>query len=122
MIKSAYHRILRAAAKRGTDRLKFELPGYGYVDQFVRTYCITPPEQRADYLKFAWSAEPYSKALCRYGGLEACFFLVLGDTLLPGFMAANFVSDAVPTPTVRDAANTIIQIGNFVGIPEELVQ
>lgn len=113
-------KLLHQAAERGSADLKFELPGFGYVDQFVRTYCSIEAEQRGDYLKHIWASDPHCKALKRYGGIEKSFYLVLGDTMLPGFMAANFVSEAQPQPTVRDAANSVIQIGQFVGIPEDL--
>ena len=113
-------KFLLQAAERGSAELKFELPGFGYVDQFVRTYCSIEAEQRGDYLKHIWASDPHCKALKRYGGIEKSFYLVLGDTMLPGFMAANFVSEAQPQPTVRDAANSVIQIGQFVGIPEDL--
>ena len=121
MIKSAYHKALRALAKRSSEKVKSDLPGFGYVDQFVRTYCVTPPPQRSEYLKNVWASDAHCRALERYGGIEACFYLVLGDTLLPGFLAANFATDENQQPTVRDAAVSVIQIGNFVGIPEELV-
>jgi hypothetical protein len=125
-IPSVFRKFLRSAvrqaAERGSADLKFELPGYGYVDQFVRTYCSIDPAQRGEYLKHIWASDPHCKALERYGGIEKSFYLVLGDTMLPGFFAGNFISEAQPQPTVRDAANTVQQIGQFVGIPEDLRQ
>lgn len=122
LIRSGCRSLLRTLALRGTDNIRFELPGFGYVDQFVRTYCITPPDQRADYLKFVGSSEPYYRALVRYGGIDQCFKIVLGDTYLPNFMAQHFLSEECARPRVQDAVNSIIQIGQFVGLPEELIR
>ena len=63
-------KFLLQAAERGSAELKFELPGFGYVDQFVRTYCSIEAEQRGDYLKHIWASDPHCKALKRYGGIE----------------------------------------------------
>jgi hypothetical protein len=112
--------VLVQIADKGSADLKFNLPGFGYIDQFVRTYCSISADQRSDYLKHIFSSDPHCKALKRYGGVEKSFYLVLGDTMLPGFMAANFTSEAQPQPTVRDAATSVLQIGQFVGIPEDL--
>ncbi len=120
VFRSVARKALLQVAEKGSENLRFELPGYGYIDQFVRTYCAISADQRSDYLKHIWASDPHCKALRRYGGIEKSFYLVLGDTMLPGFMAANFVSEAQPQPTVRDAANTVLQIGQFVGIPEDL--
>ena len=120
LLASSCRKVFRFLAKILPQRLCMELPRYGYIDQFVRAYCLTLPEHRIDYLRHIFASDPYEVAIRRYGGVTRVFCLILGDSFLPGYMADNFVSDLCPRPKVRDAANSVIQIGQFVGLPKEL--
>lgn len=119
------HRMAwRFAARVLPERWARELPGYGYLETFVRQYCLTPPARRADYIAsmLDMPESPFLRVVRRAGGVHAAFSLILGSGPLEPPWCEHFVEDAIPRPTARDVANTVVVIGQFLGLPEDLVR
>lgn len=121
--KSLLYRGWRFLARTLPDERRRDLPGWGYLESFVWGWLQTPAEHRAAFLQgYAGQETVYTKNLRRAGGIKAAFRLVVGKQRLEPEILANFETPENPDPSLDTIAAGVIQAGQFVGLPKDLVQ